>query len=499
MSNPLASSWILRSRAVTILTLVAPTVAATLALMALSAVDFYILGMLEPGASELDAFVASLPFVWGAAALVSSLGAGVQVVSARRVGAGDPEGAGRALANALIMSIVGGLIMFAAAWVLAPAASSFEPSSGELGVSFLRGRALGLPGLALFFVYRGFFDGVGRTRVFLGAALAWALTHVGGGVALGMGVGSWPDAGLYEVGVVGAVGVYAGLCVMVAVSLAGAARDHEIYRASNLSGRVCANLARRTWPPVVFMLMAFIGAAVVVWISGTLDAEATERVAQALSGDAASTVRGVDEALRGSGGLGLGVIVLDWAAVLSSARPPLYLEGATIVLGVLIVVSSVCVAFGGAAMTLVSQSLGRAEYAEAASYGWDASRLAMILCGGLGVLLIVWPDALLVRLSSDPLIVSTAAPGLQAMAAGGSFMAMVLVLAPALHGAGEVGWLVAASIGGGVVFVLLAYMFAFALGFGFLGVWFSGTLTVSLLAAWVAVKFKAGAWTEIKV
>jgi Na+-driven multidrug efflux pump len=499
VSDPLASLGVSRARAAEILSLAAPTVAATLALTATLAVDLTTAGDLEPDVTTSGSFVFALALVWGVAAVTSALGAGVQVVAARRVGEGDDAAAGRVLANALATALAVGSIAAAGAWALAPAAAWPDPDARPLGLAFLRARAWGLPGFALLVAYRGFFDGVGRARAFLWAALACALTHGGLAAALSAGVGPLAGGGVAGLGVAGVAGVYVGLGVMIAFSLTPRSRVFRIYQTSNLSARACAELVRFSAPGGVGAIAGLVAVAVALGVAATLDARAAAQVARTLSGEGVDVIRGVDVALRDSGGLGLVAVALDWSSALAAARPPLYVGATALIAGVLAIMSSACAAFGGVASTLVSRSLGRADYAEAAAYGWDASKLAMCAWGAAGVALVLGAEAGLMRLSGDPLVVVAATPGLSLMAGAAMFAALALVLARALLGAGEVAWLAAVAGVVCAVFASSAYLFALVLGFGFQGVWFSGTLSVFLLAALVAVKFKAGSWTEIKV
>ena len=79
-------------------------------------------------------------------------------------------------------------------------------------------------------------------------------------------------------------------------------------------------------------------------------------------------------------------------------------------------------------------------------------------------------------------------------------IAMALVLTQALFGAGATRYvMVVEFLLHGLCLAPMAYLFAFVLDLGFLGVWLSGTLYVFLLALAMSVKFWRGSWTKIQV
>ncbi len=505
MSSSLSSLLVARSRAATILALAAPIVVAMLTQTSINVVDTYFIGTLDPGVATPGqaALGFALPLLWIFGGAVSALGVGAQVMTARREGSVDREGAGRIIANTLAVGFVAGLVTTAFAWAVTPRAFAFltpNASIQELGVPYARLRLLGVVGMVLSISYKGFFDGLGRTRVHMYAAITMNLANVGLNVLFIFGYGPIPAYGVTGAGIASVVSTFIGLAFMAAWSLGSSHRPYRIYRWSNLSGRTSWEVVKLSVPSGVAQIFIMSGVLMFLKIVSMLDAQAATQVADALAGDGGRVVRGVDEALRESGGLGFGLVALDWSASLASARPPIFSAAAKLIIDLLSVGFVTCIAFGTATATLVSQSLGRAEYGEAAAYGWDSVKIGMYLYGGIGLAVILWPEVPLGWLSSDPLVVQTAIPGLQIMAGLEMFVAMALILTQALFGAGDTKFvMIVEMVLHGLSLAPLAYLFSLVLGFGFLGVWFSGTLYLFLLAAVMAVKFKSGTWTEIKV
>src|SRR5690349_9647920 len=159
-----------------IATLSLPVVAAMLSQTAINLVDHVLVGRLPreqstPGQAALGI---SLVLLWMIGGFLSALAVGTQAMTARRIGAGRPEDAGAVLSNSLAVAAVGSVVASVAAWVFVPAIFPFlhrDPAVLQLGVPYLRWRFVGVVSMVLTTSYKAFFDGVGRTRVHMYAAI----------------------------------------------------------------------------------------------------------------------------------------------------------------------------------------------------------------------------------------------------------------------------------------------------------------------------------------
>ncbi|MFW5967615.1 MAG: MATE family efflux transporter, partial [Persicimonas sp.] len=139
-------------------------------------------------------------------------------------------------------------------------------------------------------------------------------------------------------------------------------------------------------------------------------------------------------------------------------------------------------------------------YEAAEAYGWDSVKLGMYFFGVLGLLVILWPEAVLDLLSDDKIVIQAAVPGLRIMASLQMFIATALILIQALFGAGNTKFVMIAELAlHAFCLVPLAYVFSVWLDLGFLGVWLSASVYAIGLASVMAWKFWQGEWKEIEV
>jgi Na+-driven multidrug efflux pump len=132
--------------------------------------------------------------------------------------------------------------------------------------------------------------------------------------------------------------------------------------------------------------------------------------------------------------------------------------------------SLLAVGVGIAAATLVGQSLGRGDMAEARRWGWRASGLGVALGAPFALAFLVWPRWVLGLFLHDPATLAIAVWPLRIFAACLAAEMALRVLSFALRGAG------ATLLGAGIPFAVLwlvqlplSWLVAVPLGFGLLG------------------------------
>jgi putative MATE family efflux protein len=148
----------------------------------------------------------------------------------------------------------------------------------------------------------------------------------------------------------------------------------------------------------------------------------------------------------------------------------------------LISVESICFlsgdGFGIAAASLVAQKIGAGQPEQAERAAWIATRYAAITLTVFGILALAFRDTLLPVFTPDhPEVVALGRAAMPVLAAAQPFMAMGVVLAQAIRGAGRTREVLAVSVLGGVVVRLAATAaLALGLGMGLVGVWLGSTL-----------------------
>ena len=147
----------------------------------------------------------------------------------------------------------------------------------------------------------------------------------------------------------------------------------------------------------------------------------------------------------------------------------------------LISVESVCFlsadGFGIAAAALVAQRLGRGEPEEGARAARIATTYAVLTLTALGALSFLARGLVLPAFCDDPKVLAAGLATMPVLVLAQPFMAVGVVRAQALRGAGATGKALGVSLVGALVVRLAAtWAFAYGLGLGLVGIWLGSTV-----------------------
>jgi Na+-driven multidrug efflux pump len=147
----------------------------------------------------------------------------------------------------------------------------------------------------------------------------------------------------------------------------------------------------------------------------------------------------------------------------------------------LISVESICFlsadGFGIAAAALVAQKLGAGEPEAAQKVARIGARDAMVALTLFGVTALALRGVILPMFSHDPEVLAIGRAAMPVLTVAQPFMAVGIVLAQSLRGAGRTRDALGVSVVGAVVVRLSAtWFFAITLGLGLTGVWMGSTL-----------------------
>jgi Na+-driven multidrug efflux pump len=159
-----------------------------------------------------------------------------------------------------------------------------------------------------------------------------------------------------------------------------------------------------------------------------------------------------------------------------------------------------CIAFGTATATLVGQSLGANRPDLAERYGWESVRVGSYIMGTLGLVAILMPDLLFGIFSRDVEVIDAGRTALRMMGSIEALIAVSLILAQALYGAGNSKYvMIVEMVLHMTCLVPLAYVLGIVLDLGLNGVWASAVVYIVLMSAVMARKFASGDWKDIKL
>jgi putative MATE family efflux protein len=409
----------------------------------------------------------SLILLWAFGGFLSAISVGTQALAARRIGEGDPRGAGRVLTNSVMLAVATSVLATVAAIAAVPFLFPLmheDPRVQEIGIAFCQIRFLGILPMVVTASVKSFYDGLGRTWIHMTVAIAmnvinfvlcWVFVFGNLGVeAMGVNGAGWAAV----------LSATAGMLMLLGYS--ANREDRRRFGYLDLKNLDVAIAGRIT------VLSVFSGFATVVVMTGFA---LFLRIPAHL--DAQQGVPGTNAAAA-------------WN-----------------VITIMMVVFLTCIAFGTSTATLVSQSLGARKPDLATRYGWQSVLLITVVMGAIGAVVFAFPEELLrlflprdgdrVELLKDA-AVAAAVPSLRFTGLIAPIAAAALVLTQALYGAGESRFvaIVEAVLHFGCL-VPLAWVLAVTLELGLVGCWYATAIYGLLLLGATAWRFAAGRWKAL--
>jgi Na+-driven multidrug efflux pump len=491
-----------------ILSLAGPIIIAMVTQTFINVVDTIYIGKLDPAYSipGQAALGFSLPVYWSIGGFLAAISVGTQAVTARRFGEDDYAGAGATLTNALSVGVIGALTFTLIGWFWVPVVFPWLTSNAsvlDLGIPYTRIRILATLPMVCTFAFKGFFDGLGETRVHMWAALIMNAVNVVLNYAFIFGVGPIPAMYVTGAAIASTLSTCVGLVAMIGWSMLEEYRDtYRYYRLSNINPRAMGDLVKLSAPSGAAEIFMMSGALVFLAIVARLDEAAVHDALLTASvyADGGLGWAQLQHHLTTIEGWGGAVLAGDWAPTLMESRPPIYTTGAKLIIDLLSISFVTCIGFGQATATLVSQQMGKGDYKEAERFGWDSVKAGMYLFGAIGLVIVLFPELFLELLSDDPLVIEAAAPGMRIMGSMEAFVAAALILIQAHFGAGNTTFVMyTEAIVHIVCLVPLAYLLSFTAGLGFMGIWCAAATYILTLATVLAWKFWEGKWKHIEV
>ncbi len=164
-----------------VLKIATPAVAGLSSQMVVSVAETAMVGRLENTKVALAAMALASLAAWALTSAFSSLATGTHVLVARRTGERDFPGAGEVLNNSLLLSLVLGLLISVPGYIFSHDFINFfaaDPDVADEGAGYMEWRFIGI-GIFLFVAsYRGFFNGIGHTKVFMYSAIVINFSNI---------------------------------------------------------------------------------------------------------------------------------------------------------------------------------------------------------------------------------------------------------------------------------------------------------------------------------
>ena len=458
-----------------ILKLALPTVFAMLTQSAVNEVDIIFFSRLPcPESSTAQAaLLPSLILLWMFGGSLSAISVGTQALAARRFAEGKSTDAGAVLVNSWVCSLLAGAVFTGVGYLVMPYALHAlirVPEVREAAQGYLNWRLLGITSMAATFSFKSFFDGIGKTLVHMVASVVMNVINVVLCVALIFGHWGAPRMGMTGAGLAGAVSSWVGLLIMVAWAMMSYYRvNFRPFDVARVVRGLMKDILRLSVPSAIATVAVMSGFALFSGIVSHLDSVSHAVVLNAdCPGGHAEAVNGAATAL---------------------------------IVGILKLTFTACLAFGTSTATLVSQSLGAGQPEKAAKFGWVSVRLGLVIFGIVGLLEGVFlTKPLLHFVTQSPAVYETALLPMRMMGLCTPLIAVGMILTQALFGAGNTRFVMLVEL---VLhffcLVPLAWLFGITLNLGLPGIWTSAAIYVVLLTCVMVWKFNRGDWKSIAI
>ncbi len=436
-----------------ILKLAIPAIAGLSTQMIVSLVDTAMIGRLPDAKYNLAAMGIGVLATWAVVSFFSSLATGTHVLIARRYGAKNYEECGKVLNTSLLLSLLIGIVISSLVVLFANDIADFfavDKKVGNYAGEYLHYRFLGIPFFLMTVSYRGFYFGIGKTKIFMYSGVLANFLNIIFNYILIYGAFGIKGMGLAGAGLGSTLATFCDALFYFTVSLLPSYRYRYKYFRNFKFVKDIANSIIKISLPVslqnIFILIGFLSFIAITGFIGTLEQAASNIV---------------------------------FSSLLISLMP--------------------CFGFGIAVQTLVGNSLGSGNIKLAKHYGFETSKIAAIYTLFVGIIFISVPKAILILTTNDYKVIDTAVPALRIAGFGQIFYSFGVVLANGLQAAGKTFFvMISEVIANWFVFVPIAFFLGVVLKLGLIGAWLALPFYVILYALIIFLKFQFGNWDGYK-
>jgi putative MATE family efflux protein len=435
-----------------ILTLALPIIGGMISQNVMNLVDTAMVGQLGKAALAAVGLASFANFF--SIAVVTGLSAGVQAMASRRLGEGRDDETATPLNAALIISVVFGLpacvILYWAAPEIFPLLNA-DPAVIDDGVPYWRARLLATVAVGLNFSFRGYWNGVNLSRLYMRTLIVMHATNIALNYVLIFGKLGLPALGAEGAGLGTAIATWLGSVTYVVLGLFHARASGFLRRRPQRDE--LRTVVRLSLPMSVNQLFFSSGLVAMFWIIGRI---------------------GTAE-----------------------------LAAATVLINIMLVAILPGLGFGMAGASLVGQALGRGEPDDAKRWAWDVARIAMGAMLLLGLPMVLLPAEVINVFVDEKEAAGVIAVGSLPLRIFGATVFIDgarLVLQNTLNGAGDTRRtaLVGVSIQW-FFFLPTAYVVGPVLSWGLVAVWVAMQVQSLITCAVYVVMWLRGGWQGIRV
>jgi len=384
-------------------------------------------------------------------AFILGLSAGVQAMAARRVGQGRRHETAIPLNGGLLLAVVVAVPWSASLIALAPEYFPWltgDPAVVEQGVPYLRARLFAMFAMGMNFAFRGYWNAVDKSILYMRTLISMHVINIFLNWVLIFGNLGAPELGATGAGVASAI-----------ATVFGAASYFVLGRTYARDAGFLHGLPDRATLAAIIRLAAPAGLQQFFFAAGM-------------------TVFLALVARMGTPELAATKVIID-----------LILVGILPGLG-----------FGLAAASLAGQALGRGDPEDAMQWGWDVTKIAVLVVGTLSIPAVLVPEWILSGFIHEPSTLAIAKHPLRLVAAFLFFDAVGMVLMNALMGVGDVKRvMVIATSFQWLIFLPFVYVLGPVMGLGLVAVFAVQVTYRGFQSLTFALMWKRGHWQSIEL
>lgn len=437
-----------------ILNIALPAIAGLSSQMIVSLINTSMVGRLENTHVQLAAMGLGFLGTMAITSFFSSMSTGTHVLIARKQGENNPSGVGEVLTSSLFLCFILGTIFGAIGYFSSYFIIDFFSANHAVtaaGADYMRWQFVGLPFFLMIVSYRGFFFGIGHTKIFMISAILINLFNIIFNYLFMFGALGFPKLQLAGAGVGSSLSMFLGWLFFFFVTfLKEYRKQYQYYSDFRISREVINQIIKISVPVSlqnILILLGFLVFVAITGIIGTLEQAASNVVINAL---------------------------------FLSIMP--------------------CFGFGIAAQTLVGQSIGQGSNRLAHAYGFETAKLGTIFTIVIGLLFVLFPEAVLRVLTAETIVIETARPILQIAGVAQIFYGSGIIFASSLQAGGATIYVMFVEvITHWIIFLPLTYLFGIALGWGLNGAWLALPVYIIAYTVMNYLRFRSDSWLKIQL
>lgn len=432
-----------------ILRVALPAIAGLSTQMIVSLVDTAMVGRLEEATYALAAMGIGVLATWALVSFFSSLATGTHVLVARNFGSKNYIECGKVLNNSLIIGITIGIIMAISVTIASYPISNFfaaDPVVGNLAAEYIFYRFLGLPFFLMAVAYRGFYFGIGKTKIFMYSGIFINLLNIILNYIFIYGNFGAPRMGLAGAGLASSLATMIDSFYYLMITLLPAYRNrYRNFKNFKINKNIIEKIFKISLPVSfqnIFILIGFLIFVTITGYIGTREQAATQAIISTL---------------------------------FISFLP--------------------CFGFGIAVQTLVGNNIGSGRYELAKIYGFETAKIATYYTLTLGIIFLSIPQYVLLIITTNQSIIKVAEPALRVAGFAQIFYATGVVLANGLQAAGKTLFVMISEVITNLfVFVPLAFILGIYFKLGLTWAWASLPVYIIAYSIVITLKFRSKAW-----